>query len=106
MHQSTSRFIVGIVAFLALTFMSGCASQKATSLRMESQNARAVSCPKCTTVWIDSYDMNDPYMMTITTSPVTQCAGCEEAAANFFKTGRIAHGCSICGEDLQLCEVH
>lgn len=91
-----------LVCLAVLLVTAGCHSTSAQrSLRDDS---RAVVCSKCKMVWVERYDMNDPYMMTLVSEEVMQCPDCESAVATFFRTGKFEHSCATCGDALWHCE--
>ena len=84
----------------SLIAVSGCGS----SPRAATGESRGVVCPECEIVWVETYDMNDPYMMTLVSEEAMRCPDCESAVERFFRTGELRHHCSTCEGTLWYCE--
>ncbi len=87
---------LGCVA--ALMVVAGCHATGASQTAHD--GSQTVVCSKCEMVWVESYDMNDPYMMTLVREEVMRCADCESAIAHFFRTGELRPYCASCGTAL------
>jgi hypothetical protein len=87
------------IATVALTLMTALAF--ATGGRAE-EKAKAVSCPKCESVWVKV--PNAGKAKTYTSVKKMACDDCRTAVENFFAGGAFAHTCKTCG-DLEACEI-
>lgn len=97
------RPIVTLPCVLAtIAAIAGC--QSTPPPRSTLDGSRGVVCPKCEMVWIETLDMNDPYMTTMISEEVMRCPDCESAIAHFFRTGELRHYCDSCEATLWYCE--
>ncbi len=96
MKTKLTALFTFVVAALALT-----------SCQSMNQPKEAVSCSKCKTVWIkQAYPDSSGKRLVLKDTTAMSCTECENAVATFFKTGKLKHKCSHCGDTLIHCTSH
>lgn len=93
-----SHSTITLIACAGLIGLAGC-----SAVPTEEERARGVVCPKCEIVWVDRWDLDDPYVMSTVKDRTMACPDCESAVTRFFKTGQLEHYCASCDGTLWYC---
>jgi|SRR6516162_5407691 hypothetical protein len=101
---------IGFVSlgFAALVVFAGCQSNgsKPASTAVAATSDYAVSCDKCSTVWVKSPQLNSkgfPIPFAYTYKQTAVCPDCQKAAEKYFATG-VLDKCPTCGDSLKVVE--
>jgi len=100
--KAQSLLLIGGIGIAAL--LSACQTQP------PSHAANAITCNKCSMVWVEhpnttSYAKHPASYIPLK-SKVMVCPDCESADVTFFKTGQLKHHCAHCGGTLTHCTDH
>lgn len=91
-----------IAAAAAAVLVAGCASSGTKAGMEPGGDGEVVMCSKCQSVWVTR-----PHQVGKVTvyrrEKVMECPDCDSAVMNFFKTGKFAHTCKTCGDNLAAC---
>src|SRR5262245_39892758 len=97
-------WVIGLL-LLALA-VQGCASSSHRASASGANDAQAVVCEKCRTVWVRRPATDEAWYMRWEEegSNVTLCEGCKASGIAFMKTGTWDHACASCGKDVHMCK--
>jgi len=105
-----SKLVVAGFALSAGLFAAGCQTDNKPAESSLAPSTEGVMCEKCKTTWVkvpvtQSGRISGPVVGYTARSQHT-CPDCKTAAENFFTTGKLAHSCKTCGDNLKVCEAH
>lgn len=97
--------LIGLVLVVSV-ITAGCYTSQSQVARDAGSKQAAAMCTACKTTWVQvRTKTGGSKVKTYRPRAVMSCPGCQSAVESFFKTGKLEHSCSKCGDGLQQCEV-